>query len=227
MRKTVVILLAIALLLALPALWLNLQEGLYVGDDFLRRTGEGRYGDISLERLNGATHVTGRLRNSDFTAQLVWSSSVPPSDYVGWGDRSATVTFPDGETISGVWMSPHLCSADGMPNVFGGDMIRIVTGNEEPPLARTTIADLICRMDLGDTERYGSPWLVLAGLVIYAIGALSVLFPDRMHFLGGRWAYANPELSDEGRFFQRLGGAVAMIDAAIIMYLPLLAPRFS
>ena len=208
MKRKLALLIAVFVLLAIPAAWLNTQQGVFWGDRFLRRTASG-YGPITMVRQENTAHFTGTIEG------FSWAGTVRRD-----GD-TMTVAFPDGETIAGTWNGKYLCDPDGMPYIFTTDMITISVGNEPVPPSRVSQAHLLCRMEQEDTEQRGSLWCIAVGLVLYVIGALSILFPDTMHFFGGRWLYDHAELSDAGRFLQRGAGWLGLAVAAFVMYLPL------
>ena len=208
MKKRFILLSVLLLLLSLPALWLNLQQGIFWGDHFLQRTGDG-YGPITMTRAEDHTEFSGILGGFSWLGEVIWENS------------TARVTFPDGISISGQWDGLHLCDLSGFPYAYTSDMITISVNNEPVPPSHTAQADLMCRMDREFTEARGSVFLVLLGAAAYMTGVLCVLFPDKMYFLGRRWRYDYAELSDTGRFMQKIGGWVCIGTSLFIMYLPL------
>lgn len=208
MRKRIILLTLAALLLTVPAAWLNLQTGVFIGDDFLRRTDSG-YGPIAMIGQEDATQFTGMIDGFSWAGAVRWEGNI------------ASVTFPDGVTVTGTWDGRHLCDLSGVPYAYTADAITIVVNNESVPPSHTYQADVLCRMSMGETEQRGSLWCVAIGLLLYLIGALSILFPDKMHFFGGRWMYDQAELSDIGRFVQQLAGWVGLATAVFVMYMPL------
>lgn len=208
MKKHIVLLSLLLLLLIIPATWLNLQSGLYVGEDFLRRTDAG-YGPLTLQTQADGAHITGSIDG------FSWEATVQTSD------AGMSVTLADGTTTAGTWDGEHLCDESGMPYAYLSGSITIVVGNETPPPSPIFQSDVLCRMALGQTEQRGSLSCVLVGVVCYVIGALAIIFPDFTYFFGRRWLFASAELNDTGRTFQRFGGIIGLICAAFLMYLPL------
>lgn len=209
MKKQVLLLCLVLLVLIVPATWLNLQTGLYVGEEFLRCTGAG-YGSLTLQHQADGVHITGSMDG------FSWDATVQMQE------GSMSVTLADGTVYAGAWDGEHLCDESGMPYAYTSGGITIVVNNEPAPPNPIFQADTLCRMALGQTEARGSLWCVLVGVIVYGIGMLSIFFPDFMYFLGRRWCFEQPELSDAGRFCQRLGGAVALAGGTVVMYLPLL-----
>lgn len=208
MKKHVLLLSMLLVALIIPAAWLNLQTGLYVGEDFLRSTDAG-YGPLTLQHQADGMQVTGSVDG------FSWDAAVQTQD------GGMTVTLADGNVYAGTWDGEHLCDERGMPYAYTSGGITIVVNNEPSPPDPILQADTLCRMALGQTEARGSLWCVLVGVIVYGIGMLSIFFPDFMYFLGRRWCFEQPELSDAGRFCQRLGGVVALAGGAVVMYLPL------
>lgn len=208
MKKRFFLLAIVFLLLALPAAYLNLQQGIWWGDTFLRRTADG-YGSIRMTRSDAGTLFSGTLDN------FTWHGTVTREG------KSIAVTFPDGTRIAGTWNGEYLCDPSGMPHAFQGDMVTIVVNGEAQPPSPIAQADLMCRMALEQIEQRGSLLLVLLGLFVYVTGALSILYPEKMALLGGRWRFAYAELSDAGRAAQKFSGWVCILLSPIVMYLPL------
>lgn len=214
MKKHVILLSLLLLVLIVPASLLNLQTGLYVGNDFLLCTDTG-YGPLAMQTQADGVRFTGSLDG------FSWDATVQIND------SSLSVTLPDGSITTGVWDGEHLCDESGMPYAYTSGGITIVVGNEPSPPHPIFQADTLCRMALGQTEQRGSLLCVLVGVICYAIGALAILFPDFIHFFGRRWLYDHAELNDTGRVIQRLGGIVGLIASAVLMYLPLFLPFMS
>lgn len=208
MKKHVICLSLLLLVLIVPASLLNLQTGLYVGEDFLLRTDTG-YGPLTMQAQADSIHLTGSVDG------FSWDATVQIND------SSLSVTLPEGTITTGVWDGEHLCDESGVPYTYTSGGITIVVGNEPSSPHPIFQADTLCRMALGQTEQRGSLLCVLVGMIAYAIGALAILFPDFMYFFGRRWLLEHAELNDMGRALQRLGGVIGLIGSAVLMYLPL------
>ena len=206
-KKIILLALGLAVLLT-PAALLNTRQGVYAGDVFLPRT-EAGYGPITMTREDGAVTFSGTAADTDFTAALCRD-----------GDM-VSIAFADGETLTGHWDGANLCNDDGTPYAYTAHTVTVTVGNEPSPLGRAPLADVMCRMAFGVTEARGSLHLLVVGTVLYVLGALYVLIPEKMYFLGRQWVFSHAELSDMGRLGQIIGGWVLLAAAAIIMYFPL------
>ena len=206
-KKIILLVLGLAVLLA-PAAWLNTQQGVYAGDVFLPRT-EAGYGPITMALEEDAVTFTGTAAYTNFTAVLCRDEDM------------VSIAFADGETLTGHWNGANLCNDDGTPYAHTSHAITVTVGNEPSPLGNAALADVLCRMAFGVTESRGSLHLLLLGTVLYVLGALYVLIPEKMYFLGRQWVFSHAELSDMGRLGQVIGGWVLVAAAAIIMYFPL------
>lgn len=206
-KKIILLALALAVLLV-PAAWLNTRQGVYAGDVFLPRTEEG-FGSIAMTLEDGATVFSGTAADTDFTAVLCQDEGL------------VSVAFADGDTLTGRWDGANLCNDAGTPYVYTSQAITVTVGNEPSPLGHAPLADVLCRMAFGVTEARGALHLLVVGTVLYVLGALYVLIPEKMYFLGRQWVFSHAELSDMGRLGQVIGGWVLLAAAAIIMYFPL------
>ena len=206
-KKIILLALALAVLLV-PAAWLNTRQGVYAGDVFLPRT-EAGYGPIVLTLEDDAVTFSGTAADTDFTAALCWDEGL------------VSIAFADGATLTGQWDGANLCNDVGTPYAYTSHAITVTVGDEPSPLGQAPLADVLCRMAFGVTEAQGSLHLLLAGTVLYVLGALYVLIPEKMYFLGRQWVFSHAELSDMGRLGQVIGGWVLLAAAAIMMYFPL------
>lgn len=59
--------------------------------------------------------------------------------------------------------------------------------------------------------------LVIAGMVMYLVGVLVFLFPNESYFFLRRWAYQQPELSDEGIIAEKIGGVAGMLGGIMLI----------
>lgn len=111
--------------------------------------------------------------------------------------------------MEGTWFSgEYLVNDEGIPLIW--EEMTIVVNGEEPPISNETLSNVLCRLDLGETEQNGSIGVILIGALLYVIGAFTFQFPDQMHFGFSGWLYKNPELSEDGRAFEKFGGVVCM-----------------
>ncbi len=219
-KKLIIMILALAVLAA-PACLLNGRQGVYMGGRFY--TPEDNRDNSWTWYTDGGYRVTLDW-SGDGTFCVVMQNWVDSVVQLDWKEDWARLTFEDGEILEGRWNGTELVNPDGRPlwMDLDDDIIQIIVeGEPEPSINRYTLAKGLCRMDQRKTEPFGSIALVALGVFMYAIGMLSVLFPEKMAMLGERWKYDSYELSDAGLISARLGGVVAMIGGVAIMYLPL------
>lgn len=215
MKKQIAILIAVFLLLAVPALLLNTRQGVNLSDMFFARQDAHTFcadsaNEFRLRAEEGGTHADILLRGKPDTA------------FIAWSDELTRVVFGDGEVIEGCLSETFgLVDANGRP-LWMDDRISIVVGGEgDGHISRVSIAEALCRMDLGETESRGSVWLIVLGAAFYGFGMLNILLPEKMFFFGSCWQFAHAELSDAGYAAQVFGGYVSLIGGAVFMYLPL------
>ncbi len=216
--KPKAILIGIFIMLIIIGGFRNTRIGVTVGDKFLveREDGYFRSGNHEIRMIKGEgfTNFQMVLHGENRTAALRWSRSDALFDIE---QDYATLTFDDGTVIEGTWFSDDmLLDKDGLPLGWSsgfmsadGDTVRVIS-NEE-------LSNVLCKLDLGKTEQSGSIGIVLVGGLIYILGALSFLYPEKVHFFGNRWRYKNAELSDDGIFMEKFGGIIGMVIGAFFM----------
>ena len=213
-EKKILILAGIFLFMIIVGCVRNLREGIYILDDFLVQKSEDYFksGKDEIRLIRAADGTTFELTFNGVTkrATLVWSKS---TEFLNVEHNFASVTFDEGVVAEGIWFSDSmLMGLDGMPLSFEMDeKIRFSNEKKSSSFEAAKLAEVLCRLDLGDTEKNGDFRLVLMGGLLYVIGALVFLYPDKMHFLGSRWQYKHAELSDDGRLAEQAGGVVMMI----------------
>lgn len=212
MRKKLWIGVLVFVLLALPALKLHLERGVYLGDRFFAR---GRGGDFvcgadsaRMEKTDAGAAFDVCLDGQALSAELVQE------------DENIRLTFSDGRMVEGVGDGESLYDAQGVPLVWS-DGITITLNGERAPVSVYTLGNWLYRMYAGALERRGEPLMIALAALLYGLGILNLLWPDRMFFLFSRWQYSHAELSDAGRLAQQLGGVVLVAASAGILYLPL------
>lgn len=212
MRKKLWIGVLVFVLLALPALKLHLERGVYLGDRFFAR---GRGGDFvcgadsaRMEKTDAGAAFDVCLDGQALSARLVQE------------DENIRLTFSDGRMVEGVGDGESLYDAQGVPLVWS-DGITITLNGERAPVGVYTLSNWLYRMYAGTLERRGEPLMIALAALLYGLGLLNLLWPDRMFFLFSRWQYSHAELSDEGRLAQQLGGVVFGAVSVGVLYLPL------
>lgn len=213
MRKKVWIGVLVFVLLAVPALRLHGERGVYLGDRFFVR-GQGDAftcgaDSARMEKTDSGASFDICLDGQALSAQLARE------------DANIRLTFSDGRMVRGVGDGQRLYDAQGLP-LGWADGVTVTVGDERAPVNVYTLGNWLYRMYAGTLERRGEPWLLLLAALLYGLGLLHLLWPERMFFLFSRWRYSHAELSDEGRLAQRLGGAVWVAVSVGVLYLPLL-----
>jgi len=213
-ERKVLILCGIFLVMIVVGCMRNLRQGIYIFDDFLIQKSKDHFkkgkDEIRLIRAEDGTTFELVFHGAARRATLVWSKSTELFDVE---QDYATVIFDDGTVVEGTWFSnDQLLGSDLMPVSWSVDeTIHFSGGSKMTGFDAGGLAELLCRLDRGDTESNGDFLLVFFGSLIYIIGALTFLYPDKMYFMGSRWKYKQAELSDDGRLAQQAGGVVMMI----------------
>lgn len=208
-NKSMIVLLALFVIALAFSGWRNFRKGVYIGDDFFYKTSDTLFksgeNTISFQESDDGTQFTVFMNGEQQTAGVKWN-----------GDH-ADITYADGTVVAGSWDGQRLLGEDGIPLIYSLNEITVTIGNEIAPLGKGTLSDVLCRIDRNETENRGIAMMLVAGGVLYLIGALTFLYPNETHFFLRRWAYREAELSEEGLLAEKIGGVVAMIAGIIIM----------
>lgn len=220
-RKSILVLAGIFVVLFVIGCFRNLRTGIFVGDKFFYEREEGYYvsGDNEIRMIqgDGFTNFQIVLLEEVRNAGLTWSEE--KSSY-GVEQDYATITFENGTVVEGTWFGEMLIGEDGLPLDWG---IAIYTDmQDQVRISDEALGEVLCRLDLGMTIKNGSTAFLLLGGLIYLIGAVTFLYPEKVYFFGTRWRYKNAELSDDGIMMQMFSAVVMMIMAAVIMMNPAL-----
>lgn len=222
MKKWPIIVLCAALaLLILPAVYLNTQQGLPVGDHFFLRESELCYRADSANAIS-FTHTDSRAEFSILLRGQA-SSAVLTRD----GDH-VRVEFDDGTVVSGDWNGKTLVNLDGeLANLLSTESIYAVSSSSDPEtnalIQKGLLSIALCQMDAGMGNAAGSLILVILGAILYIFGLLNVFWPQGMILLLSHLHYNYQELSvDSGRRAQIFGGIIAILGGAACMYSTLL-----
>lgn len=212
MRKKLWIGVLVFVLLAVPALRLHGEHGVYLGDRFFARGQGGVFAcgadSIRMEKADSGASFEIQLDGQALSATLAQE------------DETIRLTFSDGRMVEGVGDGERLYDAQGLP-LSWADSVTVTVGNERAPVNVYTLSNGLYRLYAGTLERRGEPLVILLAALLYGLGLLHLLWPERMFFLFSRWRYSHAELSDEGRLAQQLGGAVWIAVSVGVLYLPL------
>lgn len=210
-RKLCVILILAVVFLALVvgACWRNLRKGVSVDDKFYYKVSDTRYrrgkdDEIRLHKNGDETEFQLRLNGREQSVKMLWS------------DNAVTFTYEDGTVVSGIWNGQALCDENGIP--FLNMRVEFVDGKSVYD-AKMGVSNSLCRISQGVTEFRGSIVGILVGVAACLGGVWTLMFPNETHFFLLKWAYKEPELSESGLFFQRLGGGILLVVGIVIMYI--------
>lgn len=97
-----ILLSAILSVLLILGLWINLRQGVYVGEDFLHRKSETLYqkGSNTIEMVKQSESAQFETSFGGVKESAVMTWTEVESSY---GKYQVTVTFDDGEACEGVW----------------------------------------------------------------------------------------------------------------------------
>lgn len=216
MRKTKFWLSLILLTLLIPAVWLNTRTGVTIQDQFLFRLSSCQYRSLS------GWSIVYNPTESAFCATLGEQTLRASMEQDGSFLR---FTFDDGTISEGRWDSLFgLLDSNGAPVSFSDD-IEIIVGDDTSRFSLTpgTIARTFGQIAMDGAEPFGSIAVVLAGLLVYLLGAAQFLWPEKMFFLFSRWRYQHAELSDDGIMAEKIGAILIMLCAIVILFTPLFA----
>lgn len=191
---------ALAAVIALLAGWyVTLRKGIYVGDKFFYKTNGSRYAH------NGSNYIERGLDNSFEIVSDTGRKTVS----VNADENSLTFAFSDGTSLTGTWDGTNLTDSEGLP--IGWDEIHISAGAESVEASNTAYCEALCRIYYGEEETRSAWYIQAVGIVIYILGIVTVLRPDRAHFFLSGWRYHNPELSEAGRLLEQASGIVIAV----------------
>ena len=217
MKKTLVLFLSVFLLLAVPASVFQLRQGVQLGETFYVRKNadffRAKQNSIAIERSEGGAMFMISVGNTRMNVEM------------SKADERYTFAYDDGTVVEGYaneW-SNELASADGAPLMWT-DGIAVYVGAEPPEddilQRKYSLSNDLFQMYEGICERKGHFMLLVMGTLMYALGVSSVLWPEKVHFMGNRWRYSHAELSDEGIAMQKLSGFVCIVISGVMLYLP-------
>jgi len=217
MSKKIILLALAFVLLAIPAAWLQLRDGVMLDGRFFAQKNADLYihGDdsVSITRNDEGADISIVLDDERLDVDLTIAN-----DFYSFA-------YEDGrkaEGYAGKWMD-ELVDADGAP-IWLEDSIVVVVNNERAPSALTreySLSNILYHMVEGICEQRGHGLVIVMSLLIYALGIASFFWPEKVHFFGSRWAYANAELSDAGIAVQKITGVACAVVGIVLLYAPL------
>ena len=218
MKKKIILLALAFVLLAVPAGWLQLKDGVMMDGRFFAQKSAELYihgrDSVSISRNDDGAEISIVLNGEQLDAELTIEN-----DFYSFAYEDGRVV----EGYGGRWMD-ELVDADGAP-IWLEDGIVVVVGNEPEPSLLTrehSLSNILYHMVEGICEQRGHVLVLLCALLMYALGIASFFWPEEVHFFGSRWRYANAELSYDGMIVQKISGVACAIVGVGLLYAPLL-----
>lgn len=102
------------------------------------------------------------------------------------------------------------------------DDIFFVSTGSRSSISKHALADFLLNAADGEDQSRGSAWVALLYALLYLLGAITILWPEKVAFFGWRWRYrSNPELSEDGLLYEYFCGVISIIGGILLLLLPL------
>lgn len=203
---------ALFALLSALSLALALPMGLWWGEDFFRREADGRFD------AGGAGWVWVQEQGPDQTAfryDLAAAGSGQALMAVDGGE--VTVDYGEDLLWRGQVQNGVLLNQEGIPAGMG---VIVLSGGERESWGPERLSPLLWGLRYGSLEHRWAWQRVFPAALVFAVGLLLWLFPEKLAFLGSRWFYQQPpELSQAGLFAQRASALFAMVMSVFVLFL--------
>lgn len=217
MKKKIILMVLLFVLLAIPAVYLQMLDGVMLDGRFFVQKNDSLYvhgsSRVSITPNQEGAEISILLNGEQLNASLKVEGDV------------YTFAYEDGRTVAGYagkW-SDELVDAEGAP-IWLKDSIAVVVGNERAPSALTreySLSNTLYHMTEGICVQQGHALAIVMAMLIYALGVASFFWPEEVHFFGSRWAYSNAELSDAGIIVQKISGVACALVGLLLLYAPL------
>ena len=215
MKKKLILLVAVLLAAFIPAMALNVQRGVPIGETFLPRRSGALY-------EKNADYRVALTRGEDETLCEIQLGAQTLSAALRWQGERARVEYDDGAVIEGVWRADDMWLTDeDVRPVAWNDGATVTINGDIVSIGRGALANALCRMDTDATETRGSTAVPFVGALLYVVGAAAFLWPEQTYFFGSRWRFNVAELSDDGKLMQKAGGVITMLGSIVLMFYPL------
>ena len=100
--------------------------------------------------------------------------------------------------------------------------IELGTPSSYQAIDRRTFTNFLLHIAENEPERRGHAASVFMYILFFVLGAIQLLFPEKMAFFGSRWQFRNePELSDAGLAAAKIGGAILIVGGIIMLFVGL------
>lgn len=204
------VILSIYIICLVSGIRVGLRRGVDLGDVFFYKKGSGYYAadrdnQIRLSSQGQTEHASIVLNGKAQEAELSWK------------DSEVKITYGDGTVTEGTWGNDCLLDKEGMPVMYSGEAVTVITGGGAKEVRKEVLSDALCRVSRGAAEMRGSVWFMMLGTVLYGFGVFALKNPESSHFFLSRWRYRNAELSEEGKVVEQIGGAVFLIFGTVLV----------
>lgn len=204
---------ALFALLSALSLALALPMGLWWGENFFRREADGRFD------AGAAGWVWVQEQGPDQTAfryDLAAAGSGQALMAVDGGE--VTVDYGEGLLWCGQVQNGVLLDQEGIPAGMG--VVIVLSGGERENWGPERLSPLLWGLRYGSLEHRWAWQRVFPAALVFAVGLLLWLFPEKLAFLGSRWFYRQPpELSRAGLFAQRASALCVMVMSVFVLFL--------
>lgn len=214
-RRVQAIIMAAVFFLALAVgLWGFSTLGLEADGGFWRKGSDGSYrlgsSIVTITPEGQTTHFVRRHQGEALEADMTITNGI------------LRCVYSDGDMVEGLVDGTEILDVEGLPLWMSDGASVSVGGMEVITAGKGRLTHTLYRMGLGETEMREGMVMLLCLMLLYPLGALQFLYPDKMAFLLSRWYYAKPELSELGRKVERVSGVIMMILGVALGLLPLI-----
>ncbi len=198
------------------------QEGINLGEHFLRKQADGVYCESADYRITATKTESGAtfgyvLGPNAGTASMTLA---PEGEWGNPNNAGIEITYDDGTIWRGSLRGNDLYDEEGFPAGIGMSVLfdEDLAAIGEGPGASAYYLMLAYIGWSGP----GVEWsMLILPVILFALAGATWLFPEQMTFLGSRWMFREPvSLSDEGLAFKRMGSAaVAALSCILVIVL--------
>ncbi len=218
MKRKLILLVLIFVLLAVPAAYIQMQNGVFLDGRFFVQKDAGLY-------VNGNSSVSIVPNQNGAEIRILLDGEQLNASLAVENDRY-TFAYADGRTVQGYagrWMN-ELVDEEGAL-IWMEDGIVTVIGDEPEPSVLTreySLSNILYHMVEGICEQRGHMISVVMAMLIYTLGIASFFWPEEVCFFGKYWRYANAKLSTDGIAVQKIGGIACAVTGVLLLYAPLI-----
>lgn len=185
----------------------NFRKGIFLDDRFFYLTENTLFESDKQNQIRLKSNGS----DTDFTITLNGDTQAAS---LKWDDAHVTISYENGSVIEGDWNGKYITDSDGMPIATDSDEITMSNGETTQPVGfyqNSALSHALCQISQNKTVIRHSIWIILLGVVVYLIGAIEFLYPEKCHFFLRGWRYKNPELSEEGTLIEKISGIIGMV----------------